>query len=285
MTKKYGPLVQESQLHMELLLLQMGEPMCVYPSNGTVTVTLTLPFADNQMTNYLPLHFDYTFTEDGTGTVLANSTFGPITQGHLVPYDIEIDDNNTFPGWAYQIQVPLSVGELCNDYIYINLNAEIKTPFTGGFIPYPIHFYTDPGQLYSEEVFPANISPEFFQQELVCCFPYAQGPVALIGNTNSNNLSAAEKFEEILEAPKESDGFEIFPNPFDNVLKVNFINQHISGNLIITNSVGKQVHHQIINSLSMSPLLEIPAENWIPGIYLVSLISENGKFTKKLIKM
>lgn len=83
---------------------------------------------------------------------------------------------------------------------------------------------------------------------------------------------------DVLEAES---GMEVFPNPASDWLSLHIYQQDQStGNLIIRNLMGNVIWIQSVSSEEKT--CKISIEDWIPGVYVVSLQTDVGVLTEKI---
>jgi hypothetical protein len=115
----------------------------------------------------------------------------------------------------------------------------------------------------------------------------ATGTVASIWNNNcpfasySNNGGIVTEINDN-NIPSNSI-FSVFPNPFNNNISCNFLN-NVDKNAFIeaTNIIGKVLFRVPLNQ---SNKLEISFENYLEGIYFLKFYSDKGTSTQKIMKI
>lgn len=75
----------------------------------------------------------------------------------------------------------------------------------------------------------------------------------------------------------------IFPNPVTDKITVNLPDE-FSGKISIVNSLGAEVFNQQIEKHT-SNSLSLPVSSFPDGIYIISAVSENKRFTQKFVKV
>jgi hypothetical protein len=97
----------------------------------------------------------------------------------------------------------------------------------------------------------------------------------ILGLIKEVNAKGDDYFSFLLNQPVKSKDLQIYPNPFSDILHINGIQAKrieitdINGNIIKT-------VFQDLNRIDVSSLK--------PGIYFVSIFSDNNKWTEKIIK-
>ncbi|MCX6209960.1 MAG: T9SS type A sorting domain-containing protein, partial [Bacteroidetes bacterium] len=74
--------------------------------------------------------------------------------------------------------------------------------------------------------------------------------------------------------------FTMYPNPANNVVKIDINKLVGNGQIIVTDMLGKQVVKQSL-SIGMN---NVDISKLTKGFYMVSIVTSEGKTTKKLIK-
>ena len=119
-------------------------------------------------------------------------------------------------------------------------------------------------------------SPKGFRYE--CDYP---GIKALESYMNTSNTSC---FDANAVESVNKEGLSVYPNPTNSDITIEFessINSDIK--IGVYNTLGQEVFSQQINSFSGQFKQEIDLKDFSEGIYIVNVISENGKlFTKRI---
>jgi hypothetical protein len=119
-------------------------------------------------------------------------------------------------------------------------------------------------------------SPKGFRYE--CDYP---GIIALEPYMNSETSSC---FNSTSVESVNKEGLSVYPNPTNSDITIEFessINSDIK--IGVYNTLGQEVFSQQINSFSGQFKQEIDLKDFSEGIYIVNVISENGKlFTKRI---
>jgi hypothetical protein len=119
-------------------------------------------------------------------------------------------------------------------------------------------------------------SPKGFRYE--CDYP---GIIALEPYMNSETSSC---FNSTSVESINKEGLSVYPNPTNSDITIEFessINSDIK--IGVYNTLGREVFSQQINSFSGQFKQEIDLKDFSEGIYIVNVISENGKlFTKRI---
>ncbi len=105
----------------------------------------------------------------------------------------------------------------------------------------------------------------------------------------SNSLISAKSSQAAaLQATPDGiiENISIYPNPVVEQLKVSFkSSQRTSANISIFNNIGKQVytHESEVEPGQNFFTIDVRDSSIEPGIYFVQIVSENEKYTRKLI--
>ena len=83
-----------------------------------------------------------------------------------------------------------------------------------------------------------------------------------------------------VETPLETVAVKVFPNPTQGLLKVQFSEAVTNGTMTLTNLLGQEVRHQ--NGLEGNDH-QFDFSGMPKGMYILSLNSSSGSFTKKIM--
>lgn len=73
-------------------------------------------------------------------------------------------------------------------------------------------------------------------------------------------------------------GIKIYPNPAQNIIKLEFLNEEAVGELSIYSLEGKKVFS------AEKQVKEISIKDWLPGLYLVQVVSNKGVYSSRFVK-
>ncbi|WP_051312994.1 M4 family metallopeptidase [Sporocytophaga myxococcoides] len=85
------------------------------------------------------------------------------------------------------------------------------------------------------------------------------------------------------EPQTKSENFRIYPNPFDNIITIDF-NIIGSTEIILINSLGQNVYQETLN-LNGFTQHQLTMPELKAGTYIIKIISKDGIFTSKLLKL
>ena len=98
----------------------------------------------------------------------------------------------------------------------------------------------------------------------------------LVITANNNGISYDEFVTN--EEFTQTENLQVFPNPFENVLKFNTTDP---SSLVIRDVVGNIVFNE---NLVQSQSLEVSTQNWATGLYVITVQTKKELYIKKMIK-
>ena len=105
-----------------------------------------------------------------------------------------------------------------------------------------------------------------------------------IDNNGANSLSQVIAIN--LEGNSLSSAMSVFPNPFVSEIKVNVnSDKEKSGNIVISNIAGQPVYRHAVTLQNGQNILVISNLGGLkPGVYVINLVTEEGRSVLKIVK-
>ena len=99
-----------------------------------------------------------------------------------------------------------------------------------------------------------------------------------IGSTIYSDISLSTD-----ELAQQEIQLSAFPNPCNDLLRINFFNQSREYDLMITNAMGQVLVSKVVSPLSNDII--IPMSNYTPGMYFIHIRDNNRYKTVKVMKL
>jgi Secretion system C-terminal sorting domain len=224
---------------------------------GFQTPELTLNYTtNNAKIGTFPLNYGYNFTDTTAGTFTNGTNTGTFTGNVITTVDAygTLNLNNTGNGSFSGLVTRLKTVQ------NINLNILI----------FPVGTVVQTTYAYFSSI---NTSPELRYTKAVINIPQA--------GLNNQTVIQIEDYFGLLLSTKNNDlinKIQIFPNPVNDILNIKTDNNQKINALILSDINGREIINQTLNTenINVSELQK--------GIYFLKIDSDNGIFTKKIIK-
>jgi hypothetical protein len=220
---------------------------------------------------------------DMFGNVIWAKSAGGINEDYVCDIDVDISGNNYVTGWFNSSSISFGSVSLTNNGISGSSNAFIAKYDQDGNIIWAKNSGGNSG--VSNSIVINNSGKSYITGS------FYDSP-AIFGSTILNNVGNGDIFIAQLnsnlvgiEESNKEEGIFVYPNPASQKLMVNcysFIGNNIT--LEIYNILGEKVFSLPSFLLShSSPLIEIGVSKFPKGIYFLQVISEEKKYSQKIV--
>lgn len=260
--------------------------MCIEILNDDLLrIRVFVKVADNHLNNYPDLFLRYNF----------DNLYGGYAQ--ILTQDLEyLEEESLELGYSlfqrlFTFTVDVSsispaVEPFSHDFFY---HLSLVTPNgSSNFSPYPMDL-SNIEQLFPEPIF-GTPPPSLIENEKILCWPN-NGETS--GETIRHGLRQAQEttIQEVAQKKESSSTelaslVEVYPNPFENVLHVQFGDEtYQSGYISISDITGKEIRREKISSAFLeNERYTISTDHWDKGVYIVSIFQDELRTSYKVIK-
>jgi len=267
-----------------------GDTVCVYLwEDNILWLKLIVRFADPNIGLYLPMHFEYLFSNYTPSRPLFGYT-DEVTPDIVEPTILENGDSAWMASFLFQFNLDEHCGSKNNfpfelTYRLVTLNG------SAGYMPYPQSLYPT---LFPPDTFmidPTGVAPQITVIKEMCCYDqsYTCSPDPIhpyhrnIREVNRLNYSQVAELEDV---EWEEESISIFPNPFSTAMTVRLMKEGQLDDTVLRvyDTHGRQVLQQNAFKTNETGELNITTEQWPSGIYFFHFSSEKDSKILKAIK-